>query len=375
VRNKGAGAVTITPATSTINGAATLVLAANQGAFIWSDGANYQAFVFGVPLSVGTTTGTVAAGDDARIVRADARGDFAGMSNGTFVASASAGTLTVVVKTLAGVDPSAGDPVYFYFRNATLAAGGYDRVAYTAAMSLVLGSTKTLGSRAFSRLWLTVHNDAGTPRFGGFIASDANGFWCPQEYLKYSTTVPDNTAKAFHSTTAIATAAPWRLIGFCEWTSSQTPGTWTVPDILQLFTAGMKKPGDVVQSSSIVPASQTNISGNAPTATVIAISITPTSAANPIKVSAATSLYQATSGFTIGARLRRGVSVAFGSQMECYSGAGGVSTSGAMIGVDNPNSISAQTYTVYVTGNNVSASGVIPLTSDTSFISADELMG
>lgn len=66
VKNKGAGAVTITPATSTIDGAATLVLAQNQGAFIWSDGTNYQVIRFG--LATGTTVGTVAAGDDARIV-------------------------------------------------------------------------------------------------------------------------------------------------------------------------------------------------------------------------------------------------------------------------------------------------------------------
>ncbi|MDB5579626.1 MAG: hypothetical protein JWR80_4802, partial [Bradyrhizobium sp.] len=75
VRIKGAGAVTITPATSTINGAATLVLAANQGAMIWSDGTNYQAFIFrgdigtlggAALLNVGMATGTVAAGDDAR---------------------------------------------------------------------------------------------------------------------------------------------------------------------------------------------------------------------------------------------------------------------------------------------------------------------
>jgi hypothetical protein len=54
VKNKGAGAVTITPSTSTIDGAATLVLAQNQGALIWSDGANYQSFAFrgdiGVPV-------------------------------------------------------------------------------------------------------------------------------------------------------------------------------------------------------------------------------------------------------------------------------------------------------------------------------------
>jgi len=41
--NIGAGTVTITPTTSTINGAATLVLGAGAGAFIVSDGTNYAA--------------------------------------------------------------------------------------------------------------------------------------------------------------------------------------------------------------------------------------------------------------------------------------------------------------------------------------------
>lgn len=39
----GAGTATITPTTSTINGAASLVLASGEGAIIWSDGTNYQA--------------------------------------------------------------------------------------------------------------------------------------------------------------------------------------------------------------------------------------------------------------------------------------------------------------------------------------------
>lgn len=41
-QNLGAGVVTITPATSTINGAATLKLAQNEGCQITSDGTNYQ---------------------------------------------------------------------------------------------------------------------------------------------------------------------------------------------------------------------------------------------------------------------------------------------------------------------------------------------
>lgn len=42
VQNKGAGAVTITPTTSNINGSSTLVLRQNRSALIVSDGTNYQ---------------------------------------------------------------------------------------------------------------------------------------------------------------------------------------------------------------------------------------------------------------------------------------------------------------------------------------------
>lgn len=53
-QNRGAGAVTITPVSSTINGAATFVIPTGQGFFIVSDGANYQIVgaASGVNLSV-----------------------------------------------------------------------------------------------------------------------------------------------------------------------------------------------------------------------------------------------------------------------------------------------------------------------------------
>lgn len=58
VQNKGAGTVTITPATSTINGASTLVLTTGQGAHIVSDGTNYQVML-GAGSGGGTTRCTV----------------------------------------------------------------------------------------------------------------------------------------------------------------------------------------------------------------------------------------------------------------------------------------------------------------------------
>lgn len=54
VKNKGAGTLTITPTTSTIDGAATLVLTTGQWALIISDGTNYQANVY-APSAGGLT--------------------------------------------------------------------------------------------------------------------------------------------------------------------------------------------------------------------------------------------------------------------------------------------------------------------------------
>lgn len=56
--NLGAGTVTITPTTSTINGAATIALAQNQAVYITSDGTNY----IGVISAITSGSGTVASG-------------------------------------------------------------------------------------------------------------------------------------------------------------------------------------------------------------------------------------------------------------------------------------------------------------------------
>lgn len=58
VQDIGAGAVTITPATSTINGTASLVIGKNTGCQITSDGANYQ-------VSACTALGTTSANSGA----------------------------------------------------------------------------------------------------------------------------------------------------------------------------------------------------------------------------------------------------------------------------------------------------------------------
>jgi hypothetical protein len=55
-QNRGAGTVTITPTTSTIDGAASLALSTDQGAFIFSDGTNYFTMRGGAAGAGGSVT-------------------------------------------------------------------------------------------------------------------------------------------------------------------------------------------------------------------------------------------------------------------------------------------------------------------------------
>lgn len=73
VQNRGAGALTITPTTSTIDGGATLVLNQNEGALVVSDGTNYFSMrgkATGGVGGVGDVVGPASATDNA-LVRFD----------------------------------------------------------------------------------------------------------------------------------------------------------------------------------------------------------------------------------------------------------------------------------------------------------------
>jgi phosphoenolpyruvate synthase/pyruvate phosphate dikinase len=92
-----------------------------------------------------------------------------------------------------------------------------------------------------------------------------------------------STARVFFTTSAIATAAPWRFIGFCEWNSLTTAGTWTVPSTVQLFGPGVKRPGEVVRVAQSTSGTQSSHSTTSFTNSNLGVSITPSSAANLVK--------------------------------------------------------------------------------------------
>lgn len=110
VQNKGSGAVTITPTTSTINGSATLVINQNQGCTIVSDGTNWQ---ISTCTAVGASgSGTVNSGTSGQLAYY--------ASSGTTVSGSNLGT---GVLTALGTNLSAAGGVTSTIASGTSALG------------------------------------------------------------------------------------------------------------------------------------------------------------------------------------------------------------------------------------------------------------
>lgn len=143
VQNRGAGAVTITPTTSTIDGAATLVLNQNEGALIVSDGTNYFTMR-------GKGTGSVAVGSVTGL----------GSNVATFLATPSSANLIAALTDETGtgaavfatsptlVTPVLGTPTSGNLSNCT--ADGTNGVGY-----------KNIPQNSQSAAYTTVLGDAG----------------------------------------------------------------------------------------------------------------------------------------------------------------------------------------------------------------------
>lgn len=80
------------------------------------------------------------------------------------LATVATNALTIALKTASGADPSASSPVTVSFRNSTSATGQYSAVSQTAALSIVVPSSATLGqtSAINQYVWVYLINDAGT---------------------------------------------------------------------------------------------------------------------------------------------------------------------------------------------------------------------
>lgn len=178
-----------------------------------------------------------------------------GLANGQIVATVAASALTVALKTLAGNDPSASDPIYAAFRSDALAGGGYTVATLTSALSLTVSSGSTLQAIAAQPLktWVVLLYDSGSFRLGIINCYDGSiKIWSLIDGDRVTAVAEGGAGLAdfagvFYTTVGATTR--YRIIGSLEWSSGlATPGTWNVaPDIINLYSIGSNTPGTTVQ--------------------------------------------------------------------------------------------------------------------------------
>lgn len=228
-------------------------------------GADVQAYDADIP-TVSASQAEMEAGTEAalrsvsplRVAQAIAVGSAGYTRNVGLSASVAANALTIALKGKDGNDPSATNPVELAFRNATAATGDYSVLSITSALSLTVSSGSTLGTTSGSaaRLWVVLFNDGGTARLGVINCSTPTVIYQISDGNLASSTAEGgagaaDSAGVIYTGTAVASKA-MRVLGYLEITEA-TAGTWaTAHTKLQLWTPGMKLPGDTVQSVTAV---------------------------------------------------------------------------------------------------------------------------
>lgn len=191
------------------------------------------------------------------------------MLNGTLVASVATNNLTLAIKTLAGTDPSATDPVVIAFRNTNPALGDYSLFRLTSATSLTITNGSTLGvstNLTPFRGWIVGFNDAGTLRLGviNCLSTSANAgagrnadsIYPLAQFATASSTAEGglggaDSAQVFYTNTAVTNKSFTVLGNFSYETGLVVAGSYaSVPDRLGLFRAGNPLPGALIQDAS-----------------------------------------------------------------------------------------------------------------------------
>lgn len=315
-------------------------------------------------------------------------------------ASVSSNLLTIAIKAAdSGADPSAAHPVLVPFRDTTAGNGDPIWVTINSALSISTNATgATLGSSNSVpfRFWICLFNNAGTPVLALINCSTQSATAVAIFPLNESAT-PSTTAISGSATSAGVFYTPngttlaskaFRIIGYLEYSSGLvTAGTYnTAPTTLQLFGPGNKKPGDVVQSVQTSTTSTTNISSATKVATALTATITPTSAVNPVKVSAFGQLEWVSSaslGISVLAQIYRSTGSTAIGNIGSLNGniAGGAYLTGtvALFAFDSPQSASATQYGVYgvnSSGTNTSRwLGTQATPTNTGVMLVEEVMG
>lgn len=226
-----------------------ITLAGKQSATLRYDGTDARWKLLSATAGAAVAAGAVT----AQTLAASSMG--MSMINGTLVSSFAGSAMTLAIKTLAGSDPSAADPVHMLVRNATPATGDFTVMTLTAATSLIVSSGSSLGVSANNtafRLWVVAFNDAGTFRLGVINCLSGTdiyplGGWGIASSTAEGGAGAADSAQVIYTGTAV-TAKAYATLGYLTWeTGLAALSTWsTGPTRSQLFGAGVPLPGAVI---------------------------------------------------------------------------------------------------------------------------------
>lgn len=232
------------------------------------------------------------------------------MANGTLVQSQATNAQTFAVKTLAGADPSAGDPVVFLFRNVTAATGNYVVRTVITALSITIPSGQTMGfsNATPGRVWIGVLDNAGTVELFVINALTGTNIYPLQGWGIISTSaVSGASSSGVAYSTTVRTNLAYIPLGFATWEvggTLATAGTWNAaPTRMSLYQPGVTPlPGQEIQrlrsASGAVQTGTTTVSSfgadtipqNTQGDQYFSQAITPTSSANVFEIESLISL-------------------------------------------------------------------------------------
>lgn len=285
-----------------------------------------------------------------------------GFVNCSLAASVSGNNLTIALKDSAGSDPSATSPCTINYRNTTLTTGSWSQVSTTAALSFVANASSTFGitnttatCRAASscpfRLWVVGINSGSGTVLGVVALSNASGVLPLNESVLQTSTACNAcstaTARGTIYSTAAQTSKAIVILGYVEWDGGlATAGTYASgPTTIQTLGPGVAKPGVSVQRIFAFTTTAASTTSSTFQNTNVTAAITPTSKVNYINVSATGDLF-ANAAITVAVIHMFNGATDLNIQATANAGAGAAIASSAMFGIDTPNSVASQTYTV-----------------------------
>lgn len=353
LRNVGSNAIVLkdsdanSTAANRFDFGADITLAAKQHALLQYDATDSRWKMLGNTAGAGVADSAVTAAK----LSASACGGV--IINGYLSWEVAANALTIALKTLAGTDPSASDPVWVRVRDTALTSDTAGWLKITSALSLVISPGSSLGTtnNVPFRIWAVIFNDGGTARIGAInCVSSGNIF--PLAAWQVATSFAEGGAGGaddphkFYTGTAVA-AKPYAIISWATWESGLAAvGTWgTARSRTHMPLANSPMPGQPTGAAKSffgvnISASTT---GTSWFDTNVTVAITPTSAANAIAVTLFGPLSVGTASIAGKLAIRRGGTV-LAAPGGNYS-AGGLFIDGQNLqAIDFPGSTAEQTY-------------------------------